>query len=281
MEHLTEYPVRIVCRVLNINEQRYYYRRRNPRKPRYTEEEKNLVKEMFIKHNRSFGRRMLKVCLERDKIYFSEKKISNIMKELGLIGKYGRPRIKNVYTCEETSEKYVSENIYNEMPEEEQDKVNAWAIDFTEQKTAEKKVYTCAIIDIKRKVLVGNKQSFKMDAQFAVDTLEEALRKYGKPDMILSDRGPQFTSKLFQATLKEYGIISSMSRPYRPVDNIFIETFFKSMKTEIGSVKHYTVEQYKMIVEYWVNYYNTERPHSSIGYLTPHECFYGKESFCH
>lgn len=53
------------------------------------------------------------------------------------------------------------------------------------------------------------------------------------------------------------------------------------MKTEIGSVKHYTVEQYKMIVEYWVNYYNTERPHSSIGYLTPHECFYGKESLCH
>lgn len=167
------------------------------------------------------------------------------------------------------------------MQEEEQDKVNAWAIDFTEQRTAEKKVYTCAIIDIKRKVLAGNKQSFKMDAKFAVDTLKEAIRKYGKPDMILSDRGPQFTSKLFQSTLKEYGIISSMSRPYRPVDNIFIETFFKSMKTEIGSVKHYTVEQYKMIVEYWVNYYNTERPHSSIGYLTPHECFYGKESLCH
>ena len=84
------------------------------------------------------------------------------MKELGLIAKYGRPRIKNVYTCKETSEKYVSENIYNEMQEEEQDKVNAWAIDFTEQRTAEKKVYTCAIIDIKRKVLAGNKQSFKM-----------------------------------------------------------------------------------------------------------------------
>ena len=65
------------------------------------------------------------------------------------------------------------------------------------------------------------------------------------------------------------------------MDNIFIETFFKSMKTEIGSVKHYTVEQYKMIVEYWINYYNTERPHISIGYLTPHECFYGKESLCH
>lgn len=118
------------------------------------------------------------------------------MKELGLVAKYGRPRIKNVYTCKETNEKYISENIYNEIPEEEQDKVNAWAIDFTEQRKADKKVYTCAIIDIKRKVLVGNKQSFKMDAQFAVDTLKEAKRKYGKPDMILSDRGPQFSSKL-------------------------------------------------------------------------------------
>ncbi len=92
--------------------------------------------------------------------------------------------------------------------------------------------------------------------------------------MILSDRGSQFTSKLYQRTLEEHGIICSMSRPYKPVDNVYIETFFKTMKTEIGYVKKYTIEEYKMVVEYWMNYYNTERIHSSIGYLTPHEYLY-------
>ena len=108
-------------------------------------------------------------------------------------------------------------------------------------------------------------------------TLEEAIETYGTPDMILSDRGSQFTSKLYQRTLEKHGIICSMSRPYKPVDNVYIETFFKTMKIEIGYVKKFTIEEYKMVVEYWMNYYNTERIHSSIGYITPFEYMYDRK----
>lgn len=68
-----------------------------------------------------------------------------------------------------------------------------------------------------------------------------------------------------------------MSRPYKPVDNVYIETFFKTMKIEIGYVKKFTIEEYKMVVEYWMNYYNTERIHSSIGYITPFEYMYDRK----
>lgn len=266
--------MRIVCRVLQITEQSYYYRRNNPKKKRYTQEELDNVERIYKENHSCFGRRMIKKYLEREGIKYSEKKISNIMKELGLQAKYGRRKIQNVYTNKETKEKYVAKNIYNNLEKKEQEKIEAWSIDFTEQIVEGRKIYTCAIIAIRTKVIVGYKQAYKIDAKLAVETLEEAIEAYGTPDMILSDRGSQFTSKLYQKTLEEHGIICSMSRPYKPVDNVYIETFFKTMKTEIGHVKKYTIEEYKMVVEYWMNYYNTERIHSSIGYLTPIEYLY-------
>lgn len=226
---------------------------------------------MYHKHHGSFGRRMLKKLLEREGIKYSEEKISNIMKECGLIAKYGRPKIKNLYTHKETSEKYIAKNIYNTITEEEKKKLKVWAIDFTEERIQNKKIYTCAIIEVETKVLVGYKQSKTCNSNLALETLEKAIKTYGKPDMITSDRGSQFTSKHFQVTLKEKGIVSSMSRPHTPVDNRFIETFFNSMKTEIGYTKNYNEEQYRKVVEYWIYYYNNERIHSSIGYITPIE----------
>ena len=269
--------MRTVCQVLQIKEQSYYYRRKHPKKERYTQEELDNVYRVYKENHSCFGRRMIKKYLEREGIKYSEKKISNIMKILNLKARYGRRKTENVYTNKETKEKYVAKNIYNNLEKEEQEKIEAWSIDFTEQIVEGRKIYTCAIINIRTKVIVGYKQSYKIDAKLAVETLEKALEEYGTPDMILSDRGSQFTSKLYQRTLEEYGIMCSMSRPYKPVDNVYIETFFKTMKTEIGYVKKYTIKEYKMVVEYWMNYYNTKRIHSSIGYLTPFEYMYDRE----
>lgn len=269
--------MRTVCQVLQIKEQSYYYRRKHPKKERYTQEELDNVYRVYKENHSCFGRRMIKKYLEREGIKYSEKKISNIMKILNLKARYGRRKTENVYTNKETKEKYVAKNIYNNLEKEEQEKIEAWSIDFTEQIVEGRKIYTCAIINIRTKVIVGYKQSYKIDAKLAAETLEKALEEYGTPNMILSDRGSQFTSKLYQKTLEEYGIMCSMSRPYKPVDNVYIETFFKTMKTEIGYVKKYTIKEYKMVVEYWMNYYNTKRIHSSIGYLTPFEYMYDRE----
>lgn len=81
--------------------------------------------------------------------------------------------------------------------------------------------------------------------------------------------GAQFLSRDFYGILEELGIKHSMSRPYKPVDNRFIEAFWKSMKVELGSTELLTEQTYRMVIEYYVYYYNNLRPHSSLGYVAP------------
>ncbi len=91
--------------------------------------------------------------------------------------------------------------------------------------------------------------------------------------MVMTDRGAQFTSKLFYDMMQEKKIRHSMSRPYTPIDNRFIETFWKSMKVELGKVKHLIAQTYVMIVDYYIYYYNNLRPHSSLNYIPLREAF--------
>lgn len=225
------------------------------------------VIDMFYDHHGSFGRRTLKVLLEREGISFSEWKISRIMKINGLRSKYQVKRAKNVYTSENT-QKFIKSNIYATLTEEEKKK-EIWSTDFTEEKVEGKRIYTCGIKSINSKVMVGLKMSTKLSSNLAIETLIDAINRFGIPDMLLTDRGSQFVSKAFQDALSEYGIIHSMSRPHRAVDNCFIETLWRSIKTEIGPVKNYTLEEYAMIMHYFRNYYNHRRPHSSLNYEAP------------
>ncbi len=215
------------------------------------------VIDMFYDHHGSFGRRTLKVLLEREGISFSEWKISRIMKINGLISKYEVKKAKNVYTSKNTK-KFIKDNIYSTLTEEEKKK-EIWSTDFTEEKVGGKRIYTCGIKSINSKVMVGLKISTKLSSKLAIETLVEAIKGFGIPDMILTDRGSQFVSKSFQDTLEEYGIIHSMSRPHHAVDNCFIETLWRSIKTEIGPVKNYTLEEYSMIMHYFRDYYNHRR----------------------
>lgn len=223
--------------------------------------------DMFYEHHGSFGRRTLKVLLERIGINHSEWKISRIMKINGLKSKYEKKKTKNVYTSQ-TTEKYIKDNIYITLSEEEKKK-EIWSTDFTEEKVEGKTIYTCGIKSINSKVIVGFKMSSRITSKLAIETLKEAISNFGKPEIILTDRGSQFLSKAYHDTLKEYGIIHSMSRPHKAVDNCFIETFWKTIKTEVGPIINYTQEQYKMVMRYYRNYYNYRRPHSSLNYQSP------------
>jgi len=198
----------------------------------------------------------------------SEHKISQIMKRLDIHAKYGRKRGKNVYTSEST-EKYIQENLYAQLSAEARSNHEIWSMDFTEQKINGKKIYTCGIISINRKILVGYTQSRICNAALATKTLAKAIEGYGAPYMLMTDRGSQFTSKAFYDMIQKENIIHSMSRPHRPGDNCFIETFWKSMKVELGKTDLLTEQLYEMVVDYYVYYYNNLRPHSSLGYRAP------------
>ncbi|WP_331852446.1 IS3 family transposase [Aedoeadaptatus ivorii] len=269
MVHLCQYPLRKVCEIIKIPRSSYYYRLKHPLKPLYSKEEMRLVIEAFHRHHGSFGRRHLKKILEKEDCHYSEWKISRILKMNGLQAKYGRKKIHNVHTSPHTK-RYIQENLYAKLSSQEK-KQEIWSTDFTEIKVENKTYYVCGILSIQSKVLVGYAKSSKNNTAVALEALNDALERYEKPYMILTDRGSPFVSKNFHRTLEENGILHSMSRPHRPADNIFIETFWQTMKVEMGKISAFTKNQVDMMFDYYFYYYNHLRPHSSIGYKTPME----------
>ena len=246
----------------------YHRRRHGGRRAAYKEEQKRVVYEAYLEHHGSFGRRMLKRILEKQGIVMSERKVSRIMKELGIQAKYGRKRCRNIYTCKD-KEKYIHENLFAQLTAQERENLEIWSMDFTEEKIQGKKIYTCGIISVNSKILVGYLQSEKCNTELALATVVKAIEKYGKPDMLLTDRGIQFTNKRFADMMKSLSIMHSMSRPHTPIDNRFIETFWKSMKVELGKTNLLTKESYRMVIDYYIYYYNNLRPHSALDYRVP------------
>jgi len=211
---------------------------------------------------------MLKKILEAEQVFLSEYKISRILKSYDLRSKYGRKRCKNIHTSKNT-EKYIQDNLFAGLSAEKKDSMEIWSMDFTEEKIEGKKIYTCGIISVNSKVLVGYAQGNRCTTELAMEAMANALLEHGIPDMVMTDRGSQFISRDFHAMLEDWGIRHSMSRPYKPVDNRYIETFWKSMKVELGQTVLLNAQTYRMVVDYYVYYYNNLRPHSSLNYRTP------------
>lgn len=121
----------------------------------------------------------------------------------------------------------------------------------------------------KPKILVGYAQGSRCTCDLAMEAFANAVLACGIPDMVMTDRGTQFVSRDFHAMLEDWGIRHSMSRPHKPVDNCFIETFWKTMKVELGKTDLLTEQTYRMVIEYYIYYYNNLRPHSTLGYIPP------------
>ena len=109
-----------------------------------------------------------------------------------------------------------------------------------------------------------------LGADFCVDALEEALARYGRPEIFNTDQGSQFTSDDFTGTLKRHGVMISMDGKGRCLDNIFVERLWRSLKYEEVYLNAYeSVAEAKAGIGAWLSFYNDERQHQSLGYRTP------------
>ena len=142
-------------------------------------------------------------------------------------------------------------------------------MDFTEEKIKGKRIFTCGIISVNSKVVVGYSQGTKCNTELALKAITQAIENHGIPDMIMTDRGAQFTSREFRVIMDDLFIIHSMSRPHKPIDNRFIETFWKSMKVELGKLDLLTEETYRIVEDSYIYNYINLRPHSSLGSRRP------------
>lgn len=140
--------------------------------------------------------------------------------------------------------------------------------------TAEGWLYVAAVVDLFSRRVVGWSMSAAMTAQLVTDALVMAIWRRGKPDALLhhSDRGSQYASEDFRAVLDKHGMRASMSRKGNCWDNAVTETLFGSLKVErLHGERFESIRQAKDAVLAWLLWYNRQRMHSTLKYLSPAE----------
>ena len=150
-----------------------------------------------------------------------------------------------------------------------------WSTDITYIKIAGGMVYLAAVIDWYSKAVLSWRISNTMDKALVMDVLDEALLKYGKPEIFNTDQGSQYTSYIHTQTLKDNGITISMDGKGRAADNIVIERFWRSAKVEKIYINQYnTIKELKEDIIDYIQFYNYRRFHETLDYKKPMNVYF-------
>ena len=221
-----------------------------------------LIDEEYTRHP-FYGSRKMVVFLKAAGHEVNRKRVRGLMRKMGLAGMAPGPN-----TSRPHPEHKVYPYLLRGVPVVRPDQV--WGTDLTYIRLAHGFAYLVAIIDWYSRRVLSWRISNTMEAAFCVDCLEEALRIHGTPEIFNSDQGSQFTSDAFTDVLKREGVVISMDGRGRAFDNIFVERLWRSVKHEDVYLKGYASmsELTAGLAEYF-RFYNGERPHQSLGNLTP------------
>ena len=250
-----------------------YYRTPKKKESEEIEIEKAVI-NCFEKHNGNYGRIRIKKDLGRKSMVASESKIARILREHGLVAKSGRTGRKKA--PQPSEEQYVEENLIKDKFEVSKPNY-LWCSDITELICKGSKVYVCGVIDVATRRLVGWSIKRHQRQEIVQEAFDMAVGRNPKrpTDAVYhSDRGCQYTAKRTKELIERYGFRKSMSRPGTPSDNQPIESFWRTLECEMPDIRHLTFEEAsRVLVRFFEFYYNSDRLHSGIGYLTPNECF--------
>jgi putative transposase len=214
-----------------------------------------------------YGSRRMAAWLGTQGHVVNRKRVQRLMRLLGLAAIYQRPN---------TSKPTAAHKIYPYLLRGLViDRVNqVWCSDVTYIPMARGFVYLVAIMDWVSRAVLAWRLSNTLDADFCVEALEEALSRYGRPEIFNTDQGSQFTCNDFTGTLKRHGVMISMDGKGRCMDNIFVERLWRSLKYEEVYLHAYaTVAEAKAGIGAWLDFYNTERQHQSLSYRTPQQIY--------
>jgi len=184
--------------------------------------------------------------------------------------------IETMYRKPNLSRRHPQHKIYpyllRNLPIERVHQV--WSCDITYIPMAHGFLYLVAVIDWYSRLVLSWRLSNTMDKTFCVEALQEALDRYGKPEIFNTDQGVQFTCEAFIATLADQGIRISMDGKGRCLDNIFCERLWRSLKYEDIYLRAYeTTKEARTGIGQWFTFYNDARPHQSLKYQTPRHFF--------
>ena len=188
------------------------------------------------------------------------------MRTIGLTAIYRRPRTSKPAPWHKVYP-YLLRGMEITRPNQ------VWAADITYIPMVRGFLYLVAIMDWHSRYVVAWSLSNTLDADFCVETLEEALGK-GAPEIFNTDQWSQFTSDGFTGLLVSHGVRISMDGKGRYMDNIFVERLWRTVKYEEVYLKAYSNgREAKAGLDAYFRFYNTERPHQALAYRTPAEVF--------
>ena len=152
----------------------------------------------------------------------------------------------------------------------------AWSIDITYIPMPHGHMYLTAIIDWYSRRLVGHYLSDSLETEYVIHAVKETVKECGVPAIINSDQGSQFTSTDYKDLLRILNIRQSMDGRSRWADNIMIERWFRSLKTEqLYPNEYQTPRELRQLINQYVDDYNSVRPHEALGYKVPNEIYFG------
>ena len=259
-------PVKRQAELLELSRSSVYY---TPRQ--LSERDLGLMRRLDELHLEApfFGARKLAAQLRREGHDVGRRHVRTLMRRMGIAALYRKPRT-SIPARGATIYPYLLENVAIERPNQ------AWASDLTYLPMAHGFLYLMAILDIASRKVLAWRVSNTMGADFCVEALEEALHKFGPPEIFNTDQGSQFTSEDWTTPLKAAGVAISMDGRGRWIDNVFIERLWRSVKYEDVYLHAYASgsEARQSLAKYFA-FYNARRPHESLGYATPDEAYFG------
>lgn len=270
--HQETWPIRVMCETLEVSPAGYYAWLRRP--PSFQQQRREallvLIRGIHAEVKHRYGSPRLHAALAARGAACSVNTVAKLMRDNDIRAKSARK-----FRCRTTDSNHalpVAENVLGrqfgpEAPNE------AWVADITYVPTREGWLYLAVVEDLYSRKVVGWSMAATMESRLVVDALEMAVKRRlpGEGLVAHSDRGSQYASAHYQLLLSKHGITCSMSEVAQCWDNAPAESFFASLKKELTHHEDYQTreEARASIFEYVEVFYNNQRLHSSLGYVTP------------
>jgi putative transposase len=257
-------PVSQQCRLLAVSRSSIY------RKPAAVSEQDRAIMALIDRQYLArpyYGSRRMAAWLATQGHLVNRKRVQRLMRLMALVAVYQRP---------DTSKPAAAHKAYpyllGGLSIEQVNQV--WCSDITYIPMAKGFLYLVAVMDWYSRAVLAWRLSNTLGADFCIEALEEALARYGKPEIFNTDQGCQFTGTEFTGVLEHCGITISMDGKGRCMDNVFIERLWRSLKYEEVYLHAYaSVAEAKAGIGAWLSFYNEERQHQSLGYRTPRQIY--------
>jgi putative transposase len=259
-------PITTQCELLGLSRSSVYYRPRG-----VSEADLALMRrldELHLEHPFLGARKLARLLNDEGLAAVGRRHVTTLMRRMGMEAIYRKPRTSLPDKAHKIHP-YLLTGVVIERANQ------VWASDITYLPMAKGFVYLVAILDLYSRKVMAWRTCNTLTSDFCVEALEEALTRFGSPEIFNTDQGSQFTATAFTDVLKDHAISISMDGKGRWVDNVFVERLWRSVKYEDIYLHAYeTPKQVNQALTSYFGFYNTRRPHQALDQCTPDALYF-------